>query len=230
VTGPGRENSARADLWFRLSKHHVHSSSDDLFPSCSRQRFAVLRAASCRGTVSSAPDSASTVDLVFDIASSKTCPNTDSLSFVPVHCRPWSAGGSVDAATVDLVFDIAPSTTCYRPVADNVSRFIMPLLVGEPPARSACRNYSRARLIGIALSKTGLFATQIRCPSRRFLSGHGLNWWFWTICCNRRRRLQMANSTTCFRPVSDLFPTTFRGPSCVSSVRDGSMLVIAHLI
>ena len=45
---------------------------NEVFPSCSGQRFAILRAAPCRGTVG-VLDGAAPVDLVLDISSSNTC-------------------------------------------------------------------------------------------------------------------------------------------------------------
>ena len=66
---------------------------------------------------------AAAVDIVFDMATSKTClrpvPDADSLSFVPVLVgpEPWQLVGLDGAAAVDLVINMATSTTSLRPVA-----------------------------------------------------------------------------------------------------------------
>ena len=95
---------------------------------------------------------AAAVDIVFDMATSKTClrpvPDADSLSFVPVLVgpEPWQLVGLDGAAAVDLVINMATSTTsrgCLRPVPDADSLSLVPVLVGLGPASGSGRCGSR---------------------------------------------------------------------------------------
>jgi hypothetical protein len=128
------------------------SPLDDLFPSSSRQCFAILRAAPCcqLGVLYGA----AAVDLVFDIAPRRRVPDTGSLSFVPVLVGSRSAGGSgrccnrrlclrhrhLNMCSVFYFCTVFQDlfklflTKCFRAVFDNASRSSVPPLVGEPSA------------------------------------------------------------------------------------------------
>ncbi len=120
-------------------------------------------------------------------------------------CRFLSDHGQLvvleGVAAVDFVFDIATLTTCFRPVPDNVSMLFVPLIIGKQSARRPKRCCSSRPRLRPGLVQD-LFPTQIRCPSRRFLSGHGQ-----LVVLDGAAALDLvfdiAASTTCFRAVPD---------------------------